>query len=61
MSKAKPIEWFASGGDVAKMGPFKSQVEAWDALRLSKRSAERQQRIFAAEAVVWPEYKKEER
>jgi hypothetical protein len=38
MKKSK-IQWFARGGDIARCGPFKSQIEATDAMRLIKHEA----------------------
>ena len=29
------IKWFACGGGIAECGPFDSQVEAWEAMRLA--------------------------
>lgn len=29
------IKWFACGGGIAEAGPFDSQVEAWEAMRLA--------------------------
>lgn len=37
--KKKKIVWFAKGGGIAKCGPFKSQIEAVDAMRLVKHGA----------------------
>ena len=39
MAKKKKILWFAKGGGIAKCGPFKTQVEAVDAMRLVKYGA----------------------
>ena len=49
MKKPK-IVWFARGGGIVKMGPFKSQVEATNALRLAKDRDR-----FPEDAFVWPE------
>jgi hypothetical protein len=37
--KIPKIVWFARGGGIAKCGPFKSQIEATNAMRLVKREA----------------------
>jgi len=37
--KTKKIVYFARGGGIAKCGPFKSQIEAVDAMRLVKKEA----------------------
>jgi hypothetical protein len=39
MAKKPKIVWFAKGGYIAKCGPFKSQTEATNAMRLVKREA----------------------
>lgn len=53
------VVWFAKGGGIAKMGPFKSQAEAARHIRLVKSEATRwapaQQAEFPADAFVWPE------
>lgn len=54
MKKPK-IVWFARGGGIAKMGPFKSQVEATNALRLRADPSSRETRLFPDDAFVWPE------
>lgn len=46
------IEWYARGGGIAKCGPFKSQVEAVDAMRLADRYG-----TFPNDIFVWPEMK----
>lgn len=37
--KKKKIVWFAKGGGIAKCGPFDSQIEATNAMRLVKRES----------------------
>jgi len=37
--KKKKIVWYACGGSIAKTGPFKTQLEATDAMRLIKTPA----------------------
>lgn len=48
------VDWFSQGGGV-KSGPYKSQVEAWNALRLTEEEAGKHKREFPPDAVVWPE------
>lgn len=50
----KTIKWFARGGDIAKMGPFNSQVEATKSLLLVKRKPDTYDR-YPPNAFVWPE------
>jgi hypothetical protein len=35
----KKTVWFAKGGGIARCGPFKTQIEATDAMRLVKKEA----------------------
>lgn len=39
MTKKRKIVWFAKGGGIAKCGPFDTQIEATNAMRLVKREA----------------------
>ena len=39
MTKKRKIKWFAKGGGIAKCGPFDTQIEATNAMRLVKRDA----------------------
>lgn len=39
MRKKRKVIWFAKGGGIAKCGPFKSQIEATNAMRLVKYEA----------------------
>ena len=48
------VNWFAHGGGV-RSGPYKSQIEAWDALRLTEEEAEKVGRDFPHDSIVWPE------
>lgn len=59
--KTPAIHWFASGGGIARCGPFSSQMEAYLAMRLTE-SAQREQRKthgtespYPHDTVVWPE------
>jgi len=67
MSKAKQIEitnltkeckmvWYASGGDIARCGPFENQIVAYEAMILhpSRRISNL---IFPENVIVWPEWK----
>lgn len=60
------VQWFARGGDMARMGPFKTQVEATNALRLVPPVVARIRGaefvvgrgitlLFPPDAFVWPE------
>lgn len=46
----KQVQWFARGGGIAKMGPYKSQVEAAASL-LNTHG------VHVEGAFVWPEVK----
>lgn len=52
-SKSVKIVWFARGGDIAKCGPFSTQIEATNAMRLVKNSKNND--IFPDNVFVWPE------
>lgn len=52
---APRVKWYAAGGGIAKCGPFASQVEAWEAMRLSKIERERQRLEHPRDTRVWPE------
>lgn len=55
----REIQWFASGGGIAKCGPYKTQVEAYEAMRLAPNAKrEYDSQIFVSGVVVWPEYVK---
>lgn len=47
------IVWYARGGDIARMGPFDSQVVAWERLRLIGSTPEFPK--YHQNALVWPE------
>ena len=49
----RKIAWFAKGGGIAKMGPFRTQVEASNALRLEP--VKDSNKIFPDDAFVWCE------
>lgn len=71
MKKKPQILWFARGGGIAKCGPFKTQIEATNAMRLVKRKAQTcivgkkaeialfhdpgQDQEFPPDIFVWPE------
>ena len=46
----KTIKWFARGGGLLKCGPYDSQIEATNALRLTAEPD-----VFPSDAFVWPE------
>lgn len=50
------VQWFARGGGVIRMGPFKTQVEAANAMVIAKSdpSAPR----FPDDVFIWPEFTK---
>lgn len=48
--KEPEVHWFARGGGIKRMGPFPSQLQAWEALR--KVDGEP-----VEDAQVWPERK----
>jgi len=56
VSKKKKIVWWARGGGIAKCGPFDSQIEAVDAMRLKKKPGQTQE--FPPDVFVWPEEEK---
>jgi len=49
------VSWYASGNDIAKCGPFKTQREAYEAMILIPRY-----RVgycpYPVDLVVWPEW-----
>ena len=54
-SKSK-IQWFASGGDIAKCGPFKSQILAYQAMTLVPKYRSHPSIPIPLDCMVWPEY-----
>ncbi len=62
MPKSKTeIVWFARGGGIAKMGPYRNQIEAVNSLRLRKTPKSFDADLFPPDAFVWPEYAPKER
>lgn len=58
MNPDKDVQWFAAGGGIAKVGPFNSQVEAWEYLRLTEAAKARSDKLgltHPADSRVWPE------
>lgn len=49
----KKIVWFARGGGIVRVGPFKSQIEATNAMRLVAKEGRRD--VFPDDVFVWPE------
>jgi hypothetical protein len=49
---AKKIVWFARGGELAKSGPYHTQVAAVNAVRLANP---KDNDVFPPNAFVWPE------
>ncbi len=58
-SVARKIVWFASGGNIAKCGPFRSQIEATNAMRLAPGAKRTETELFPEDVFVWPEYEDE--
>jgi hypothetical protein len=56
VSKKKKIVWFARGGDIARCGPYESQIEAVNVMRLVKKPGQNQE--FPPDVFVWPEEEK---
>lgn len=63
--KKRKVLWYAKGGGIAKCGPFKSQIEATNAMRLitpPRASSNFRERLdmslFPADVFVWPELAK---
>ena len=54
-TKERKMLWFASGGDIARCGPFETQVDAYKAMILhpSRRSSSL---IYPTNIIVWPEW-----
>lgn len=53
--KTSKIVWYARGGAIAKCGPFTSQVEATNAMRLGKSESFNAAQLFPPNTFVWPE------
>jgi len=64
--RAVMVQWFAGSDHIARMGPYKTQVEAWKALRAVPRKnvplltslrkePVKNRRIHVDGAYVWPE------
>ena len=57
--------WYAAGGGIALSGPYASQREAYEAMRLTVRAREEQHcsagvdMPYPRDIVVWPTYKLE--
>jgi hypothetical protein len=54
MSKNK-IQWFARGGGLNRTGPFKTQVEAWEAMCYSEAMRKSTRLDHPPDTAVWPE------
>lgn len=46
------VVWFARGGAIARCGPYSSQIEATDAMRLVDGHPDG---LFPRDVFVWPE------
>jgi hypothetical protein len=51
----KRIQWFAAGGNIARCGPFESQVEAWASMRHTAEVREKTRLEHPRDTRVWPE------
>lgn len=63
MDSVEPVEetmenalWYAAGGYIARCGPFKTQQEAWKAMRLVDRLAAQEHCPYPKNTRVWPEW-----
>jgi hypothetical protein len=52
--KKKPIGWCVRGGGVHILTPYKSQWEAWEAMRLTDKEAARQGVPYPPDTFVYP-------
>lgn len=48
--------WYASGGDIARSGPYNTQRGAWDSMRVTADIAEKTQCPYPLDVLVWPEW-----
>lgn len=61
MRHAGKVKWYASGGGIARWGPFDTQMEAYQKMRLTQDARERQRLAkgpdmpYPKDIVVWPE------
>jgi MarR-like DNA-binding transcriptional regulator SgrR of sgrS sRNA len=53
--KKKKIIWFARGGQITRCGPFETQIEATNAMRLPKFHRHHLCDEFPDNVFVWPE------
>lgn len=53
------LEWYAAD-DMCflRIGPYKTQAEAWDRLVLTEEEQQKQRSVHSKGARVWPENKK---
>ena len=52
----KKIQWFARGGNLARQGPYKTQLAAWKSLTLTEKSIYRVKGWdYPENSHVWPE------
>lgn len=53
---AESLTWWAADEVFMKrMGPYKTQVEAWESLVLTDKEQQKQGRVHSLGAHVWPE------
>jgi hypothetical protein len=55
MKKPTGIQWFAGCESITRMGPYKTQLAAWNALTLNETHRLITGRIHAVGSYVWPE------
>lgn len=51
------VVWYARGGGIARTGPYRSQMEAWESMRYTDAMRRATQLVYPADTVVWPEEK----
>lgn len=62
MKTKKHTVWFAAGGGIAQYGPFATQIEATNAIRLARpKNTNGVWTRFPPDAFVWPEEVRQER
>ena len=49
------MKWFAGCDLITRMGPYRTQLEAWNGLVLTDKEQARLGRVHPVGAYVWPE------
>jgi hypothetical protein len=52
--KTEKVRWWAATDEIKSMGPFRSQLEAWEALRMTPELQKREGRTHPRGAYVYP-------